>query len=251
MQAKCKVCKNGACSVQVIGLERDSNQYLDGEQVSFRNYTFEQTVTLNSVTSLNSKEEETREQYSLVPHFDIDIDEIEIKTDGLKQIDHFIIPTKEWLDYVLEREVTALDSYSIVYYFDNDKFYKYVAGREIEVGVDEILEVNHESTTVIKESVHIFQLCHLEECFFKLCMYLLDNIPCTDPCITDKVKGFKLDILNRDIVWMAINAIKYCIEQQQFFRAQKLLEHIETCWGICKDTNNINKSNYKGCGCSA
>ena len=81
-------------------------------------------------------------------------------------------------------------------------------------------------------------------------MYLLDNIPCTDPCITDKVKGFKLDILNRDIVWMAINAIKYCIEQQQFFRAQKLLEHIETCWGICKDTNNINKSN-KGCGCSA
>jgi len=39
-------------------------------------------------------------------------------------------------------------------------------------------------------------------------------MPCTDPCFTDKAKGFTKEILNRDIIWMAINAIKYSIEQQ-------------------------------------
>jgi hypothetical protein len=45
-------------------------------------------------------------------------------------------------------------------------------------------------------------------------MYLLDNMPCTDPCFNEKMKGFAGEILNRDIIWMALNAIKYCIEQQ-------------------------------------
>jgi hypothetical protein len=38
--------------------------------------------------------------------------------DGLKQIDHFIIPTNEWLDYVIERDVVSLDEYSLIYYFN-------------------------------------------------------------------------------------------------------------------------------------
>jgi len=49
-----------------------------------RNYTFEQTVTLNTVIGLDSKENETFEQSSIVPHIDIDIDEITMNTDGLK-----------------------------------------------------------------------------------------------------------------------------------------------------------------------
>jgi hypothetical protein len=50
-------------------------------------------------------------------------------------------------------------------------------------------------------------------------MFLLDRMPCIDPCFTEKMKSFSGEILNRDIIWMALNAIKYCIEQQQFFRA--------------------------------
>lgn len=252
MISSCKVCKNGACGIQVIGLERDSNQYLEEPQVSIRNYTFEQTITLNVVLAVDSKENKTREYYSIVPHIDIDIDEITMEADGLKQIDHYIIPTKEWFDYVLERDISSLDEYSIVYFFNtiDEKFYKYLNGIITEVELDEILEVNSDSTTMIKNSVNIFQLCHLEECFFKLCMYLLENMPCTDPCFTEKIKGFKGEILNRDIIWMALNAIKYCIEQGQFFRAQAILEQIETCWGICGRLNNNILSNYTGCGCS-
>ena len=251
MKAKFSICKKGTCGIQVSGLERDSQWYLEQEQVSFRDYTFQQTVTINAVIAIASDETETLESYSLVPHIDLDIDEITLERDGLKRVEHIIIPTQEWLNYVIQMDELALDQYSNGVYFigAEDKFYKYFEGRIIEVDINEILEINQVNTTLIKTSLHTIELCHLEECFFKLCMYLLDNMPCADPCFDNKIKGFTQDILNRDIIWMALNAIKYCIEQQQFFRAQKILERVETCWGICRDLDNINSTQYKGCGC--
>lgn len=251
MEAKFSICKKGTCGIQVSGLEKDSDQYLDQEQVSFRNYTFEQTATLNVIMAISSDETETLESYSLVPHTDLDIDEITLEKDGLKRVEHIIIPTKAWFDYVYELDEPSFDSYVNGVYFvgDEDKFFKYKQGEVIEVPIKEIIEINQEDTTLVKTELHTFELCHLEECFFKLCMYLLDNMPCTDPCFNEKMKGFAGEILNRDIIWMVLNAIKYCIEQQQFFRAQKILERVETCWGICRDLDNINSTQYKGCGC--
>lgn len=251
MEAKFSICKKGTCGIQVSGLEKDSDQYLDQEQVSFRNYTFEQTATLNVVMAISSDETETLESYSLVPHTDLDINEITLEKDGLKRVEHIIIPTKAWFDYVYELDEPSFDSYINGVYFvgDEDKFFKYKQGEIIEVPIKEIVEINQEDTTLVKTELHTFELCHLEECFFKLCMYLLDNMPCTDPCFNEKMKGFAGEILNRDIIWMVLNAIKYCIEQQQFFRAQKILERVETCWGICRDLDNINSTQYKGCGC--
>ena len=251
MEAKFNICKKGTCGIQVSGLERDSDFYLDSPQVSFRNYTFEHTVTLNAVIAIDSNEEETLETYNLVPHTDIDIDEITLEKDGLKRIEHILIPTQEWLFYIRDLDESALDAYTNGVYFigTEDRFYKYYLGGIVEVSLEEILEVNQENTTLIKTSLHTFELCHLEECFFKLCMFLLENMPCADPCFDDKVKGFTGEILNRDIIWMAINAIKYCQEQQQFYRAQKILERVETCWGICRDLDNVNSTQYKGCGC--
>lgn len=253
MLSKFTICKKGTCGIQVKGLERDSDQYLDESQVSKRNYTFEHTVTLNVVTGLDSKENETFEQYSVVPHIDIDIDELTIDTDGLKRVDHYIVPTNEWLNYVIERGIESLDSYSVVYYFNlpDEQFYKYHLGEITKVEIDEITQVNTEDTTLIKGSLNIFQTCHLEECFYRICKYLLENMPCNDPCFSDKMKGFKEEILNRDIVWMALNVIKYCIEQQKFFKAQYIIEQMETCWGICRDLDNVSSSNYSGCGCNS
>lgn len=252
MIANCKICKSGTCGIQVKGLERDSGQYLEEPQVSIRNYTFEQTVTLNALYSIDSNENQTYESYSIVPHTDIDIDEIKIEKDGLKQIDHYIIPTNEWLQYVIERDPVSFDSYSLVYYFNlqDENFYKYINGESIKVSANEVLEVNADNTTLIKVSVNTFVTCHLEKCFFNLCMYLLENLPCNDPCIETNIKGFKLNILYRDIIWMAINAIRYAIEQGQFFRAQAILEQIETCWGICKDSGSIASLNNNSCGCN-
>ena len=251
MEARFNICKKGTCGIQVSGLERDSDQYLDQEQVSFRNYTFEQSATVNIVIAISSDETEKLESYSLVPHTDIDVDEITLEKDGLKKVQHIIIPTKDWFNYVYRMDETSFDSYINGVYFlgEEDKFFKYKYGQITEVPIEEIIEINQEDTTLIKAELHTFELCHLEECFFKLCMYLLDNMPCTDPCFNEKMKGFTGEILNRDIIWMALNAIKYCIEQQQFSRSQKILERVETCWGICRDLDNINSTQYKGCGC--
>ena len=252
MIASCKICKNGTCAIQVKGLERDADQYLDQPQVSIRNYTFEHTVTVNVLHSIDSKENMVMDQFSIVPHTDIDIDNITIEKDGLKQIDHYIVPNEEWIDYVIQMDPTSLDNYSLVYYFNkqDESFYKYHQGSSVKVEPKEVFEVNTDTTTLIKTSVNTFQICHLEECFFKICLYLLENMPCTDPCFNDKMKGFAGEILNRDIIWMAINVIKYCLQLGQYHRAQTILEQIETCWGICKQLNKNNSSNYSGCGCS-
>lgn len=252
MIASCKICKNGTCGVQVKGLERDADQYLDQPQVSIRNYTFEHTVTVNVLYSIDSKENIVMDQFSIVPHTDIDIDNITMEKDGLKQIDHYIIPNEEWIDYVIQMDPTSLDSYSLIYYFNkqDESFYKYNQGSSVKVEPKEVFEVNTDTTTLVKTSVNTFQICHLEECFFKICVYLLENMPCTDPCFNDKMKGFAGEVLNRDIIWMAINVIKYCLQLEQYYRAQSILEQIETCWGICKQLNKNNSSNYSGCGCS-
>ena len=42
---------------------------------------------------------------------------------------------------------------------------------------------------------------------------------------------------------MAINAIKYAIETQQLFEAQRILDQITACNSLCNDVNN--KNNYK------
>jgi len=48
------------------------------------------------------------------------------------------------------------------------------------------------------------------------------------------------------MVWMAINVIKYLVEFNQFAEAQRLIERLSSCNGLC----GSNKSSRKGgCGC--
>ena len=71
---------------------------------------------------------------------------------------------------------------------------------------------------------------------------LENGVPALKEVKSNRTKG--------EYCWTCGSAsIKYCIEQQQFFRAQKILERVETCWGICRDLDNINSTQYKGCGC--
>jgi hypothetical protein len=45
------------------------------------------------IIAIASDETEEIESFSLVPHSDIDVDEIILKKDGLKRVEHIIIPT--------------------------------------------------------------------------------------------------------------------------------------------------------------
>jgi len=46
---------------------------------------------------------------------------------------------------------------------------------------------------------------------------------------------------------MALNSIKYLVEFCQFAEAQRLLERLVTCNGLC--TNSLTNTKKHGCGC--
>ena len=178
--------------------------------------------------------------------------------DGLYEVTHIILPTDVWLEYVLERNPTALTAYNSVYYYDtqSESFMKYVDEESVGVTVEEILEVNatppatvtEKTTTIIRGDKNTFCVCHINECFYRLCKNLLGNLPGRCKNKTDDVKML---IYNRDIIWMAINVIKYLIELGQYYEAQRVLEDITQCGGICKDVMiDKNTIGGGGCGCN-
>ena len=240
-----KIGKKNICGITVTGLEKDNDEYLNDSIISFRNYTYEETVTINILKHVNSKEEEVLESYKILPHNVDCIDEcdMDMNQDGLYSVYHIILPNKTWLDNILETSEMDLNSYNIVYYVDNDKIMKYIKGAVEEVDINEILEVNELVTTIIKGVKNTFQLCHLMKCFYKLCSNLLTQLPERCPS-----KFEDLDNLRqyRDIFWMAINVIKYLLERGQYLEASRILENITQCNQIC---GNNEKITLKSCNC--
>lgn len=176
--------------------------------------------------------------------------------DGLYEVTHIILPTDVWLKYVLERDKSALTAYNLIYYYDtqSQSFMKYVDEESVAVSVEEILEVNatpltdvkEKTTTIIRGDKNTFCMCHLNECFYRLCKNLLGDLP--GRC-QNKLDDVKMLIYNRDIIWMGINVIKYLIELAQYYEAQRVLEDITQCGGICKDVDRVVEGGGS-CGCN-
>ena len=55
-------------------------------------------------------------------------------------------------------------------------------------------------------------------------------------------------IYKRDLVWMAINVVKYLTQCEQLAEADRVIKTIQGCNGLCVSTNLTNSTN--GCGCS-
>lgn len=263
MDSVFKICKKGACGITVTGLEKDNDEYLNetGEiTVSTRNYAYSQTITLNAITSIKSSGDEVIQKYDIVEHVIDCIDEsdLEMPIDGLYEVSHIILPTEVWLSYVLERDPTALTAYSSIYYYSiqAESFMKYIEGESTAVTVEEVLAVNalppssvtEKTTTIIRGDKNTFCVCHINECFYKLCKNLLGDLP--GRC-KNRLSDVQTLIYNRDIIWMAINVIKYLIELKQYYEAQRVLEDITQCGGICKDVMvDKNTIGGGGCGCN-
>ena len=61
-----KISKKGLCGITVTGLELDNDEYLSEDNViiSTRNYTYQQSVTINVLKSINAQQEETSKIYT-------------------------------------------------------------------------------------------------------------------------------------------------------------------------------------------
>ena len=122
------------------------------------------------------------------------------------------------------------------YFYQQGKFYK---GTQ-EVELQELIDVNPEVSKLQISYEDYFQTCHLRQCFINICQEIFkgtQSLRCGTE-ILDKTLIYK-----RDLLWSALNVIKYLVEFKQFDEAERLLNNITKCNGLCD-----NKPNKK-CGC--
>lgn len=247
MEAKFKVCKKGTCGIQIQGLELENGEY-GNTTTAIRNYKYDQSITLNIVQSVTSDNKYVLENVSVVPHIDSDISDFEFSKDGLYSISHIILPTEQYAQY----DPSLQGSYHALYYYNtSDNKIKLMRedGKDIEISIDQLLQVNPEATvgnlpnSVIRGDKDTFCICYLNNCFYTLSKNLLSSY--CGKCL-NKLNAPQQDIFNRDLIWMSMNVISYLIEDNKLVEAQRILESLSGCGNICQNSNSKKSSD---CGC--
>lgn len=171
--------------------------------------------------------------------------EVPIKFDGWFTVNYIVLPNKDWFERELNKTSgSALGLYNIVYFTDNENTYKYINGKIEESTIEEIIEINPINTTISITNKDYVSICFLQHCYIDLCQQIFENrgfLQCWNKNNIDSELVYK-----RDLVWMAINVIKYLTECEQLNEVERIIENINGCNGLC-NSNNITS---KGCGCS-
>lgn len=195
--------------------DKDCNTIVKNEGFSF-NYVYVYILQLNKVK-------------------DKSISQTFFKTDPTQEI-KFTIGQDGY--YTLCKLKVPLDT-SMPYYYKDGKFmYKGIK----EVTLYELLSVDPEISQLKITYYYYFQLCRLRKCYIDIVNKILNDrasINCNNTGVN------KEDIYKRDLLLSAINVISYLAEMEQFEEAERLLERISSCNGLC-DTAS---SNSCGCGC--
>ena len=129
------------------------------------------------------------------------------------------------------------------YYYKNGSFYKNVH----EVSLEEIINVNPEVSGLEVTYDYYFQTCRLRKCYIKVCQDIFDQ-QATISC--NKKDLDKELIYKRDLLWSALNVIQYMAEMNQFEEAERLLERIMGCNGLCNNHPGKGDSHISDCGCN-
>ena len=173
--------------------------------------------------------------------------DIPIGFDGQFSLVHLVIPNIEWFNKELEKtEGSALGLYDIVYFSDGIDIYKYINGETSQVTIDDILEINTVNTTISRISRDFVSICFLKKCYINLCQQIFNDRGISKCWNKNKVNSEL--IYKRDLVWMAINVVKYLTQCEQLAEADRVIKTIQGCNGLCVSTNLTNSTN--GCGCS-
>ena len=173
--------------------------------------------------------------------------DIPIGFDGWFSLVHLVIPNIEWFNKELEKtEGSALGLYNIVYFSDGIYIYKYINGETSQVTIDDILEINTVNTTISRISRDFVSICFLRKCYINLCQQIFNDRGISKCWNKNKVNSEL--IYKRDLVWMAINVVKYLTQCEQLAEADRVIKTIQGCNGLCVSTNLTNSTN--GCGCS-
>lgn len=172
---------------------------------------------------------------------------IPVEFDGWFDVIHLVLPSIEWFNREINKsEGSALGLYDLVYFSDGIDIYKYLDGNVSQVTIIEVLEVNPINTTVSKTNRDYVSICFLRKCYINLCQQIFEDRGFSRCWNKNKVDSEL--IYKRDLVWMAINVIKYLTECEQLAEVERIIETIQGCNGLCVSSNLTSKTN--GCGCS-
>lgn len=123
------------------------------------------------------------------------------------------------------------------YYYKDEKFYHNIQ----EVSLQELVDVNPQFSEIKIEYMYYFSTCNLKKCFISICQDIFKQ----QSSICNKSNIDNALIYKRDLLWSALNVIKYLAEMDQLEEAQRLLEEITQCNGLCSSESNF----ISNCGC--
>lgn len=178
---------------------------------------------------------------------DIDTLDIQFNEDGYYILYYFIIPTETWIKSVHN----PVDHLDYVFYINRqgDIIYRFKdnLGRIIDEIIDpkDLISYIQDTVTtnVDKKVKKVFPLSKLWCCYYSYAKQLFDIL--LQRCPTQDNAN---QIYKRDFIFMTINIIKYLLDFDKYFEAQRILDLINGCGGFC---NSIDKLKGKSdCGCS-
>jgi hypothetical protein len=178
---------NGNITIEDYSQEYD--QYYPENQAiqAYGRYKYSECKTLNIVMKVNSGKITLvdvllHDHDQLVENptqpgeflYDVEKTDFTVKRDGYYNVNHIVLPTKSWYTNTY---LTQSDDYragfETVYIIDTDnKLYKLVKDSFVECTVKEIVERNHEGTTIEKCIIDVFYTGFLQLCYINYCRKL-------------------------------------------------------------------------------
>jgi hypothetical protein len=254
---------NGKITIEDYSHEYD--QYFPDTQVvqDPGRYKYSESKTLNVIMKINSGkvtlidvllhdhdqlEEDPTDYTNML--YDLEKTEFTVKRDGYYNVNHIVLPTEKWYSntYLRQSDDYRRAFESIYIIGDDNKLYKIINGEKVECTVKEIIERNHEGTTIEKCTIDIFYTGFLQMCYINYCRKLFAKLTkgCNYACAPEETKDLTYA---RDFLWMVLNTIDYQISFKQYMEAQRILEMTDYCGGFCKN-QELNAGPSTGCGCS-
>lgn len=254
---------NGKVTIEDYSNEYD--QYFPEDQMiqEYGRYKYSECKTLNVVMKVNSnrialKDVIIHEHDQLVEDpmnqgtflYDLEVTDFTLSQDGYYNVNHIVLPTVDWYNntYLLQDEEYRKAFVGIYIIDEDNKLYKLTEEGFTECTIREIVERNHEGTTIQKCVIDVFYTGFLQMCYINYCRKLFQKLTkgCNYACAPEDVKELTYV---RDFLWMVLNVIDYQISFKQYVEAQRILELTNHCGSFCQN-QELNAGPNLGCGCS-
>lgn len=248
MELNIKIFSNNSCKLVV----EDKTEYLKETFSGVLEGKFKYSDTASVIILQHNKAKETVTKAVQYEDHTAKYFEIPIDFDGWFSVDYIVLPTRKWFEIEKAKtEGSALNLYKVVYFIDGENIYKYLNGKETQVPIDEVLLVNPVDMPVFKVTKDYISICFLWKCYINLCQQIFNSrgfSSCWNKNTIDSELVYK-----RDLVWMAINVIKYLTKLHSecnptLSEVERIIELISGCNGLCTSSSTTQKTS--GCGCS-